>query len=125
MKGKALICDGRDTVLSELLGTAPTALVWSALWCMHGVKVSFSKQMLAEEAGISRPALYKVFNSFLKYEWIIEHEVVKGKQTYRLNEENYIVREMVTLMDIFVHTHNEIVSAEAATKDKLARRFRK
>ena len=111
-----------DSVIDELLGNSPTGRLWSLLW--EWKDIDGTKHDMGNCGNLSKPSLYKVLPTFLKYEWVIPSRKVGGIQYYKLNLQHYLVKQMLKVIDMHIEANVHIISAEEEVKDKLALKYK-
>lgn len=79
----------------EFFGDTPLIKVMDFL--IENSIFDYTKTEIAENSGISRASLYKIWNEFEKYGLITESRKIGNATLYRLNKENPVVQKLIEL----------------------------
>jgi len=87
--------DMEKSLLVKFLGDTPLIRVVDFL--MENSIFDYTKTEIAENAGISRASLYKVWPEIEQYELVKESRKMGNTTLYKLNKENPIMQKLIEL----------------------------
>ena len=115
--------EGKDSVISDLIGNSPQAKLWSLAWEWRDMDGTISD--FAQCAGMSRTSLYTVWQKFLDNEWIIPSRYEKGVQYYKFNKNHFLVKDITQLLEKHLFAHLEILAAKELAMDKIYLQYKR
>ena len=83
------------SLLLEFLGDTPLIRVIDFL--IENSIFDYTKTEIAENAGIARASLYKIWPQLGRYELIKESRKIGNATLYKLNKENPVVQQLIEL----------------------------
>ena len=83
------------SLLADFLGDTPLIRVVDFL--IENSIFDYTKTDIAENAGISRATLYKIWPNLEKYELVKESRKIGNTTLYKLNKENPVVQKLIEL----------------------------
>ena len=76
-------------------------------------------QWFCEGTELSRPTINKLFKKFIKNGWIIESRKVGGLHFYKLNTDNKLVIQMLSLLSTYINDYlQKMIKAEEKKVEK-------
>ncbi len=83
------------SLLAGFLGDTPFIRVVDFL--IENSVFDYTKKDIAENAGISRASLYKIWPTLERYELVKESRKIGNTTLYKLNKENPVVQKLIEL----------------------------
>lgn len=84
----------------EFMGDSPTIRVMDYLLTMGNL--DFSITDMAENAGIGRATLYRIWDNLIKYKIIVHTRNIGKAKLFKLNTENEKIKKLMELDDMLV-----------------------
>ncbi len=90
----------KTSLFVNFIGESPTVKVLDHLLTVR--EVDFSITDLAENAGIGRATLYRIWNDLMKNEILIFTRVIGKAKLYKLNMENPKIKKLAEMYDLII-----------------------
>tara|TARA_Y100000031_G_C7993864_1_gene280447 strand:+ start:239 stop:574 length:336 start_codon:yes stop_codon:yes gene_type:complete len=84
----------------DYMGDSPRTRVLDYLVTWHGV--DFSKTDLAENAGVGRATLHRIWNDLEKNKIIVHTRKIGKAKLYKLNTENEVIKKLIEIDDMLI-----------------------
>jgi DNA-binding transcriptional ArsR family regulator len=85
------------SIFIQIMGDSPSVRVIDYLLTERDLDFSISD--LSRNVSLGRTTLYKVWDSFLKYNIVVHTRFIGNSKLYKLNKENFIVKKLIEIDD--------------------------
>ena len=82
------------------MGDSPTIKIMDYLLTMG--ELDFSITDMAENAGIGRATLYRIWDNLIKYKIIIPTRIIGKAKLFKLNTENEKIKKLMEIDDMLI-----------------------
>ncbi|MBS3157553.1 hypothetical protein J4442_05285 [Candidatus Woesearchaeota archaeon] len=90
----------KKSLFIEFMGDSPTIKIMDYLLTMG--ELDFSITDMAENAGIGRATLYRIWDNLIKYKIIIPTRIIGKAKLFKLNTENEKIKKLMEIDDMLI-----------------------